>query len=384
MMLLSTGALSSYASAQANNAVSPEQAGEAAAFFIREFSSKFPEWLGANVMNSASYNSIDGEKIAYEYIVENGNENVGFLVISATKELSPLLECSGGEAPSSYIRKAMEKCVEEGLTTCDSETTPMILYWGALTYSIQFDDMKYGGEAVHLPTGRIMEVPEYVKLLIDSEQAKSQWIELESLINGIGKIGARDAWVTIPGVPAYYQGGDYRHGDAGNNPNASYPSCAGAGDDPWDAWDGCSCIAGAMVHGYWGNNDYSSLTIGEDALIDENHHYMGTDDEGSTWPWDIDDGIAAVFDAYGHNDTFSVYNTSGTNWGDVTTFVDNNNPTVLSFLGGSYTGHSATLVGYIDREAYDYITVHSTWDTYETLISWGDWTICNMTKVFEE
>jgi hypothetical protein len=51
-------------------------------------------------------------------------------------------------------------------------------------------------------------------------------------------------------------------------------------NDEWYAWDGCGCIAGAMVEGYWHSHGYPNISDDDDTLIDINHHFMWTTDGG--------------------------------------------------------------------------------------------------------
>jgi hypothetical protein len=117
--------------------------------------------------------------IAYEYTLLNEGKSVGFIFISASKDLSPLLECSDGNAPSSYLDRAKEIASEEGYDIADE--SPLILYWGGLTYSVQYgDQMKEKGVAIHLPTGVLQKVPHTMNLQIDKERARASWDELNN------------------------------------------------------------------------------------------------------------------------------------------------------------------------------------------------------------
>jgi hypothetical protein len=55
----------------------------------------------------------------------------------------------------------------------------------------------------------------------------------------------------------------------------------------------------------------------------------------------------------------------------------------MSYLGGTWGGHSATLVGYLPTYLGNYVVHHNTWDTTDDLLVYGDWTTCQMTKVEE-
>lgn len=366
-----------------DDAVSQKEADNVAIYWLKESSSMLSTWDGAKLSTPVTYYSVEDTSIpvAYEYTVLNGEKSVGHMIVSASKDMIPVLEFGEGSAPSNYLDSASKYATEKGYIT--SNEAPLILYWGAATYSVQFgDQMKKDGVAIHLPTGRLQKVPNTMSLQIDTDKARASWERLLDNTTDNSKL-LRDGSDIIYGVPAYWQSSsDDGWGDDGDGA-ISYPNCVGAAIDPWDAWDGCSAISGAMIHGYWDSHGYSDLPTGGDTLIDHNHHYMGTDDEGETMPWNIDDGIRDIFDAYGYGDDFDVNNNTGTNWNDITTQVAADNPAVMSFLGGDWDGHSTTLIGWATISSVDYITVHNTWDTTNDYFAYGNWTICQMTTVEE-
>ncbi len=363
--------------------VSQSEADNIATYWMDQSTSRFPTWDGAQIGTPVIYYSVEntGIPVAYEYTVLNEGKSVGHMIISASKDMIPVLEFGEGRAPSSYLDSASKHATDKGYIT--SNETPLLLYWGAATYSVQFgDQMKKDDVAIHLPTGKLQKVPNTMRLQFDPEQARVSWQNLLNNTAGNPKL-LRDGSDFIYGVPAYWQSGsDDGWGDDGDGA-ISYPSCVGATIDPWSAWDGCSAISGAMIHGYWDSHGYSNLPTGEDALIDHNHHYMSTWYDGTTLWWLIDNGIRDIFEAYGYGDDFDVNNTTGTDWNDITTQVAADNPAVMSFTGGDWNQHSTTLIGWATISSIDYITVHNTWDNTNDYFAYGNWTICQMTIVEE-
>jgi hypothetical protein len=136
-----------------DDAVSQKEADNVAIYWLKESSSTFSTWDGAKLSTPVIYYSVENASIpvAYEYTVLNEGKSVGFMIVSALKSLSPVLEFSDGAAPSSYLDNAEKSANKEGFIT--DNATPLILYWGAATYSVQFgDQMKKDGVAIHLPT----------------------------------------------------------------------------------------------------------------------------------------------------------------------------------------------------------------------------------------
>jgi hypothetical protein len=386
LVLVSSVGFAAYQSASDNN-IAEAEAEKVALQYIADFSQLIPEWDGAKVGTQVTYYTPDDNKSAYEFTVLNNDKEVGFIFISARADWMPVLEFGGGKAPSGYLVQANEVALGRGYTAKGQDFR--LLYWGGLTYSVQYgQEMRAEGIAFHLPTGRIEKVPEgEVDLQMDEDQARIEWDRLLSSSDGGGVTTLQRGSHYISGVPAYHQASyDAGYGDDGDDAGASWPSCSGTADDPWDAWDGCSPIAGAMIHGYWDSHGYPNLPNGEDTLIDDNHHYMDTSDEGSTRTSMRDNGIIEIFEEAGYW-YFWVHNDYYITWGDITTQVDSDFPAVLGIHGGSspYSGgHSVTITGYYEYGNYKYIRLYDTWDTSHHWLAHGNWTYANMTKVEEE
>ena len=275
-MSLTTGAVFAFDYAT----VSVDEASRVAQRYVEKFSAiSFPDWTDAKVSEPETYYRVDGGKAAYEFTVLNGKGPAGFIIISAIKDWIPVLEMSGGKAPSAFLPEATEIAVEKGYIGVDevSETKPHVLYWGALTYSVQIGaKMESERKACFLPTGQFYDVPEQQpQLRMNQEQARAAWDSLEQ--DEVRDL-LRYTEDYISGVPAYYQV-DYidQYCDEYDE-YASYPWCVGIANDPWSTYDGCAPIAGAMIFGYWDNNGYSSSSDDEE-LIDYLHEYMYTDYE---------------------------------------------------------------------------------------------------------
>jgi hypothetical protein len=160
------------------NIVGQEEADNAALYVMQN---TYSEWGGAELGAPIPYYYVADTTIpiAYEYTVLKEGESVGYMIISACKDLFPSLEGGNGAAPSSYIDRAKETAKRAGYITDDEE--PMILYWGALTYSVQFgDSMKQDRIAIHLPTGTLEKVPGQMYTQIDKEEAREAWNRLKN------------------------------------------------------------------------------------------------------------------------------------------------------------------------------------------------------------
>ncbi|ADJ26832.1 hypothetical protein Dehly_1552 [Dehalogenimonas lykanthroporepellens BL-DC-9] len=339
-------------------------------------------WNNSDILGPVVYYAVDGTKVAYEFTVVNMDEPIGYVIISATKDLPPLLEAGEGRSPSSYLKETKNLAIMENLTS--SADKPRFLWWGALTYSVQYgEQMKEKGLAIHLQSGRIMSVPSELPVFeVDTTLAEAAWIEVMNKSNQVGTVVRSSNYHWITGVPCYYQQGwSGGHGDDYSQ-YATWPSCRGTGADPWAKWDGCTPIAGSMILGYWDGMGYTSIPNGEDLLIDDCHHWMHTDFDGFTTGSDIDDGLENLLEEYGYND-FSVRNDGHVAWSDITIHVDNDYPEILSFVfNPTYGNHSVAVVGYIEDGENKQIIIHDTLTASAAWIGWGTFaypiiTMCN-------
>lgn len=359
--------------------VSSKEVQTAARYYISKYINAVDKWEGVTDGQPVEYVWPNGGISAYEIPVMGKTGNVGFMFISATKDYGPLFELSNGKRPSEYVNSAKKIAIEKGLIKDDYSGKTRLLYYGALTYSVQFGEEMISKQiAIHLPTGRVEQVPaEDIALQMDTEIVQQGWV------TALGKarestFGTRSiTWIF--GVPAWYQ--NEFHGDSGDS-GIEWPTCAGVAADPWDQWDGCSAISGAMVLGYWDTHGYSMGVGGEDLLIDHAHHYMGTDDDGDTMPWNIDDGMWLVANMYQHGDDFSHSHDWSVSFSNIVDNVDRGTPAVLNLRSHPvYGNHSVTVVGY---EPLTDIWVNNTWDTSQHLVTHGSGTWATLSTLWPD
>ncbi len=120
-----------------------------------------------------------------------------------------------------------------------------------------------------------------------------------------------------------------------------------------------------MVMGYWHYHGYPNLPTYH-TLIDELADAMGTDANGRTWPWKIDDGIRTVASNHGYN--FDSTNYYGLDyWWTYKSEISNGRPMVISIaidLSGPYDDHTVAGVGYYEPHFWEKdAIVQDTWDT---------------------
>ncbi|WP_456394593.1 C39 family peptidase [Thermococcus sp.] len=371
--------------------IAPQIAEKIALTYVEWISKNIPlykEWKGSNISKTPRiYYLPNGSKVAYEFTVLKNDRVVGYMMISARKDLPPVLEFGKSKPPSINIGKVNAKY-----------NVKRLLYLGALLYVADIGK----GKAVHLRDMGLMEYPQRVEFNVNHKAAEALWDDiLRDTYNTLfseSNVGIESStpvlidWAHIDGVPSWTSE------DTGNS-NIKYPNNIGIQPDPWDTWDGCTPIAASMVLGY-----YVSFPDKE-SIIDVLHHTMDTDDiEGTTYYWNIDDGIDNFAEEYTNTvyypvfgekypDDFDGSNDYYVSTSEVKREITNNRPFVLSIQGGHYgltTGHSVAVVGFTewqnpeDHNTWMYLTIHNTWyngDEGVDTILFGDWSVAVATYV---
>jgi len=388
VLLLGLLVLSSFGSAAGpSNEVSPALAEKAAKTYVNWIAVNIPdfeEWKDATLGKPVTYYFPNGEKSAYEFAVFKNGKNVGFILVSARKDMPPVLEFSKAKPPSWNLEKVKELAEKKGYKS------GRLLYYGALTYSVDIGN----GKAIGLKDLKVRKRPTKVELKFNKEKAKREWERAE--INKGISIMAVGVVKTIEGVPAWTSTDS---GDA----NVQYPNNVGPDPDPWGDWDGCAAIAASMVIAYYEpqlQDDWN-----REAVIDVLHHTMNIDPSGgSVWQdqveginnfkeeWDqlYDKGIVNTLISF---DFYSWFEEDYTD-GEILSEVDTNHPFILGLEGGGsandrtipYGNHAVTGVGYIAAcEGFTcelvYIEIHDTWDFETHYIANGNWQDADIIKV---
>jgi len=353
--------------------VSVHTASSIASLKVNEIAGNIPDfadWRNGNVEFSTTYYNLEGVPTAYSFDVVVNGEYRGYILVSATRNNYPILEFSKGFAPDkcselmTHSSEIAGKFAEKrGLNTGDAE----LLYLGATFYYAKFPladsrGIKQGSVIIDLTAPSVVDESS-TRLPVTGDEFLQQQQEKQKEIDVLWE--ALDDQMTSP------------------DPTISAESVTGTSGYingvPTYLWQlGCSPTASAMVLGYWDSHGYPNFP-GEDPLIQELATAMGTTPEGSTWPWDIDDGIDEVCANHG----YSSMDSSDDAWmtfDEVKSEVDAQRPFVLSLWSGGtpiggdepYGDHSVTCVGYHDYTE-DWVSIHDTWDTQIHNVVYGDW-----------
>ncbi|KUK16600.1 hypothetical protein [Thermococcus sibiricus] len=134
VLLIGLLVLSSFGSAAVSgNKIPLPLAEKAARSYVNWIAANIPdfkEWENATLGEPVVYYFPNGEKSVYEFAVFKNGKNVGFILVSARKDMPPVLEFSKAEPPSWNLEKAKELAEKKGYKA------GKLLYYGALTYGI--------------------------------------------------------------------------------------------------------------------------------------------------------------------------------------------------------------------------------------------------------
>jgi len=346
----------------------------------------FTEWKDSLVKHAKTYYDLNDKEAAYVFEVMVNGEYDGYILVSATTGNYPVLEITKGRVPGyNDAKSADEEPVEKytsqkGLTIIGSKP----VYLGSLSYYRKYSVIDQDGtkatdvfvdehtnEVVKESRSDVTDQEGAVVKVTGKMQAKkkadirAQWDKQRLLISDMDSkertsllksIRATRSSGYIYGVPLFKQ-------------------VSGV-------YDGCSPMASAMVVSYWSTHGYPALLSDKATLFTQLASAMGTSDwpwTGTTWPWDIDDGINTVFYTYTLESPASNDYLPG--WSGFVSEVGASRPFVLNMhnggipVGGStaYGDHSVAVVGYV-TSINNFVTIHDTWDdTNYHLLQDGSW-----------
>jgi hypothetical protein len=105
-ILLLFGQIPVFAANEVQPDVSEKEAREVAAYYVKGYSKSINEWQGATIGNVDEYYT-DERVSAYEFKVIKGEQEAGYIIISARKDWMPVLEFGTGSAPGNMLEKAI-------------------------------------------------------------------------------------------------------------------------------------------------------------------------------------------------------------------------------------------------------------------------------------
>lgn len=365
-----------------NQLVAPNQVGIKEAESIALFNARdlataspdFAEWSNAKVSLSKTYYDLNDQVTAYAYDVIVNGSYAGYILVSATTDKYPVLEISKGKLPGYNSAKTLESeqsvknfASEKGLTI--SESRPV--YLGPLSYYRKYSMVNQNGIK-----GPDTFVDEHTDSVVDlSNKSTNDQFTMDK--KQFGKIHAdkkADIKVQWDKQRILLSSTNFDQRTALTNSIQTTSSSNYVYDVPLFIQDsshvGCSPMASSMVVSYWSTHGYSALPSARNTLFPLLASAMGTSNwpqPGTTWPWDIDDGINTVFYSYAQRSPATNDYLPG--WSGFVSEINAGRPFVLSMHNGgisvggtqAYGDHSVAVAGYVSS-TFNYITIHDTWD----------------------
>ncbi|MDO9035506.1 MAG: hypothetical protein Q7U51_09920, partial [Methanoregula sp.] len=262
----------------------------------------FMEWKDSLVKHAKTYYDLNDKEAAYVFKVMIDGEYDGYILVSATTRNYPVLEITKGRVPGyNDVKSADEEPVEKyisqkGLTIIGSKP----VYLGSLSYYRKYSVIDQNGtkatdvfvdehtnEVVKESWSDVTDQEGAVVKVTGKMQAKKksdirvQWDKQRLLISDMD---SKERTSLLKSIQATRSSG-YIYGVP------LFKQVSGV-------YDGCSPMASAMVVSYWSTHGYPALPSDKATLFTQLASAMGTSDwpwTGTTWPWDIDDGINTVF-----------------------------------------------------------------------------------------
>jgi hypothetical protein len=376
--------------AEASNMVSVEQAEKVASYSIKQISGSLTdlsEWKDTTIKQSTVYYDLDGKKSAYSFNVVKNKQPVGYILISATKDNSPILEFSKGKITNEIpeLTTRSKSLVQERANKIKSESTDKEeltigemkpLYLGPTFYYAEYTLTDTKGKAkekviVDLPSSTVVNFNEATASVPVGEKDYFNDNTYLQQQQEIRKQNANTQWIAL------------EREMAGSSSYSTSSSSGYISDVPnWHWYHGCSPTSAGMVLGYWRSKGYSGLPTGN-TLIDCLATAMGTQwpGNGATWPWNIPSGVTTVCRNYGYSH-FTATNYFSLTWSDVVAEVNAKYPFVLSMHASpTYGEHSVAAIGYY-YNGREQVIIHDTWSSSDVYIAYGSWVAAMATWVY--
>lgn len=317
----------------------------------------YSDWKGASVQSpTLFYSSKDGTPAIYSMRVQRNNESLGYMLVGATKDVSPIVSVGKGTAPTeniSIIQEMANKDIQSGQTL----GSPQLLYGGPLDLGIRFDVFEDRKKAKHLTYNlmgkyRVESLPFPVHDAGYKNQAKEQWgkhlRKSNTNITPFVTVTSKDLNVV-----------SYNQNDLPANQEDS----------------GCGPAAGADIMDYWHLHGYPQLQSSSDELkgvelMTQLYGEMGTTSWGTTiYNW----SSGMVVHASNHGGYhFQSQEITSDLWNNLVNEINAGRPLGMYFglAGSPYSYHFVAARGWLYDSDYGTKKYHvNTWGTD----SWNDW-----------
>lgn len=307
---------------------------------IREkYSAEFKDWINGKVDNGTELVDFNNNLIAYIFNVYDKTGPLGYVIVSANKNMPPILEYSRANSPYSIGLSKIKRNLQKNETIKKTS----YVYFFPNTYIIRFTVDKNN----YMQAEELVDVRNYKKFANKD-------------INQ-GAINFSD----INNVKTWDKLFDFNSMSSGT---ITTKKISGVADLTW--YKGCAPTSAANLIYYWDSHGYPNLVTTETSnqVIEKLATYMGTDSSGSTNVFNIMPGTIQYIKSKGYTN-FDGYNLNPPTYYDIRNEIDNSRPLLLSVIGHpTYKNHTMTCVGYeytteLGQITEKYVIVHDTWSS---------------------
>ncbi|MEZ3145631.1 C39 family peptidase [Halobaculum sp. MBLA0143] len=337
--------------------VSVGDARAAAAATVRRAAEReqFAAWEGAGLGQPTTFHARNAARgpaavpAVYVFPVQEGGRDLGYVTAGARPEWADVIEYSTATPPQRRVAATRAHARRHG-----ARPTDRLLYHGGVKYGVELAD----GRGVNVRNGRAAPLTE-----IDPSRVAAQPTGVTTADTTTDVTADSHYYDWLWEVPAWTESDT---------------------DDPWDDWDGCVPIAASMALAY--HEDVGESV--KEVYIDDLHEDMNTNDAGSTFPTDIDNGINEFDTGDDSYNGRNIYLWSHPNF--TKQEIGAGRPFLLNMTSGdqaddrnqNYGNHTVTVVGY--DEGGDELILHDTWDDTTHHFDWGSWLAASYTKITVE
>ncbi|QGQ97924.1 hypothetical protein EHS13_25060 [Paenibacillus psychroresistens] len=320
-----------------------------------------PTWKGAQVGKPTLFYSNDGQPAVYEIQVINADEQLGYFIVGATTDISPIVKVGVGLSPTGKLG-----VISQELDTTQNKKVKKAKYLYGGPFALGVDIETTDGNRQKYDLGSMNKIDDIPSLSIDKtnkQKAHDQWAKekLKLTSRAVGKAIISPMVVntdTIVGVRSYDQ-------------SLSQSNTTG-----------CGPAAGANVLNYYDEHGFDNLQTNTDrttGVVLMNHMFsdMSTGSTGTSaesWASGIKKHTNTE-KGYHFSTTVNYYDLGMDSyfWGQIKSQINSDHPFGFFYpLGGTpYSWHIVTVVGFYEdiNSSYKTVTVR-TWGSTE-YVNWS-------------
>lgn len=316
--------------------------------FLNSFSSQQIKWQGAKASNPIKLRNKNGDIISYLLEIKQGNLQIGYMIVGANDNVSPVLTVGSGVFPADKILAGLQKFKDKEKGSIVNN--PEIIFGGPGIYGVKASENKDTKTTTKVIDESGLDITDAFPNFESNPNAKNSWNKLLIPINGSSPLTQ-----AVPSTSIVQPMGASGSGDVNVR---SYDQANSQSDVT-----GCGPAAGAMILNYWDERGYTNIQADSDRtdginLMNHLFSDMGTTAIGTSqigWT----NGINAHANSHSgyHFSSYTRYYDSSlreTFWSEIKSEINSGRPVGMFFwLGDSpYSYHIVPCRGWFEDYQY--------------------------------